>query len=222
MTAEEIIRSPNIVEVNKLVIEKEPYIIKTGIEGLLLLKRPRYDDDRGGFQERTRLSSIEKDLGMEEGSLAFRQLQDSESKPGVLRGIHVEPQYKLITPITGRMLAVIVDVRPDSETFKKWIMFDFDCRNIESQRTTVFVPKGLGNSMCVVSSEDDPLGGVVFYSYAVTEEYNSATAGMAIRYDDGELAIPWPDDVIVSDRDRGAYTLEEFMNIYGEKYRNLI
>lgn len=183
--------------------EKEPFIRETEISGLLIIRRPRFADERGSFQEEFRIPDIEKVIGRK---VEIRQTQISDSEPRVLRGIHAEPQDKIITPLTGKLLAVIVDLRPDSRTFKKWIMLDID-NTVNLERITLFVPEGLGNAFYVYP--DSPK---VLYQYAVTKTYDSKTAGMGVRFNDESLGIPWPDmDPKISDRDRQLPTLEEFL-----------
>lgn len=194
----------SLLRVRELKVGSEPFIIETPIQGVFLIQRPRYEDFRGAFQEQFRIPDISSELGRE---VRILQAQISESNPGVLRGIHAEPQDKIITPIAGRLSAVVVDLREDSETFKKWLKLDFDLKLGEA-RTSLFIPEGMGNSFCV--HEDS---GVVLYQYAVSQTYDSKTAGMGVRYDDSELAIPWPvKNPIISDRDKRLPTLKEFLN----------
>ena len=91
------------------------FVIKTEIEGLLILKRPTYSDDRG-FREVFHANELQETLGFE-----FKPIQwnHSKSKAGVIRAIHAENWNKLIYPVTGKMFAAIVDIRPESKTFRR-------------------------------------------------------------------------------------------------------
>src|SRR5260221_6417383 len=91
---------------NDIELKSEPYIRRTNIDGFFLVKRPRFFDDRGSFQEIVRVPDIEEAMGHQ---VRIMQTQGSFSLQNVLRGIHAENQIKLITPQNGRILAVIVD-----------------------------------------------------------------------------------------------------------------
>ncbi len=200
-----------VVVVNEMEVGWEPFIVEQSIKGLFLIRRPFYKDNRGSFQEIVRIPDLEKKVGRE---INFQQSQLSISRPGVIRGIHVEPQDKLVTPLTGHMYSVVVDVRPNSSTFKKWMMFRFDNTSSEISKTSLFISKGLGNSICVPYESPQE----VLYYYSVTEVYNPATAGRGIRYDDTELNIPWPikNPIISKDRDTSLPSFSEFIERYGE------
>jgi dTDP-4-dehydrorhamnose 3,5-epimerase len=189
----------------------EPFIEKTPIEDLLVIKRPKYEDARGAFEELYRRSHLENTLGRK---IELGQEQVSWSRDNVLRGIHFEPQDKIITPETGEMTAVFVDMRTNSSTFGSWLKMEFinplDFKDLKEIRelSTIFIPEGVGNSLCVTK-------GVVIYKYTVTKEYDKNTAGMGIRYDDPDLAIDWPvKNPIVSERDQSLPSLKEFLKLY--------
>jgi len=141
-----------------------------------------------------RISDIEKKINRE---VIIRQTQISTSKPGVLRGIHAEPQDKIITPMTGLMLAVFVDLRKNSDTLGHHIAMEFDMKEPEATPyTSVFIPERVGNSFCVHGKK------VVVYQYAVSKEYDPKTAGKGVRWDDPELGIQWPiENPVISERD---------------------
>lgn len=190
--------------VASLTSASEPYIIKTPIEGLLIIKRPRYADFRGSFQELCRVP----DLNKATKGTKIAQSQISISKNNVLRGIHAEPRDKIITPIVGKMLSVIVDLRKDSATFKKWIGFEFDNSSVDTPYTTMLVPNGCGNSF-LVTGED------LIYHYTYSSVYDPKWSGMGVRYNDPDLAIDWPiKEPILSDRDKNMPSLQEFIEKY--------
>jgi dTDP-4-dehydrorhamnose 3,5-epimerase len=128
------------------------------------------------------------------------------SKPGVIRALHAESWNKLVYPMTGRMFAAIVDIRPESETFGKVETFEFDA----AEPRALFVPIGMGNSICVHGDED------VHYMYLVDQEYTGQDT-RAIAWDDPDLAIAWPvENPIISDRDKNNPTLRE---MFPEKFK---
>jgi len=207
-----MIKKSEVIEVSKMEIGGEPFIVESSLKELYLIRRPFYMDNRGSFQEVVRIPDLKKTVGCE---ISFQQTQISVSKPGVIRGIHVEPQDKLVTPLTGHMYSVVVDVRPNSPTFKKWVMFRFDNTSSDIPKTSLFIPRGLGNSICVPYESPQE----VLYYYSVTEVYNPATAGRGIRYDDAELDIPWPikNPIISQNRDASLPSFSEFIEKYGEE-----
>ena len=200
------------ISVNSLKVDKEPYIIASSIKGVLLVKRPCYADFRGSFQELYRIPDIAKSFKKTQ----ILQSQISISKLNVLRGIHAEPRDKVITPIVGRIAAVIVDLRIKSPTYKKWIRFEFDNTSSETPHTTLFVPAGCGNSLCVYRKANDPGDGTLIYHYTYSSVYDPSWAGSGVKYNEPQLNIKWPiKNPILSDRDKNLPFLKEFV----EKYR---
>lgn len=179
------------------------FVIKTEIEGLLILKRPTHSDDRGFFREVFHANELQEELGFE-----FKPIQwnHSRSKAGVIRAIHAENWNKLIYPVTGKMFAAIVDIRPESKTFSKVLTFEFS----DTDRYALFVSKGLANSICVNGDQD------VNYLYLVDAYYTGADT-RAIAWDDPDLKIKWPvEKPIVSERDRNNPRLRD---VYPDKFK---
>ncbi len=154
----------------------QTYITKTELEGVLLLNRPSFADDRGFFREVFRKNDLEAAVGAE---LNFVQSNHARSSKNTLRGIHIAPWSKLITIMCGEIQAVIVDCRPDSATFGKHISVQLG----ESNFGALFVPPGFGNSYLVTSEQCD-------YNYLVTD-YWAPGKETSIRYDDPDLNIEW-------------------------------
>ncbi len=198
-----------IVSVNSLDFPEEPYILQTFIEGLLIVRRPIYSDDRGSFQEQYRVPDILKLFK----NTKISQSQLSVSKPNVLRGIHAEPRDKFITPLTGRMTAIIVDLRKKSPTLGEWIGFEFDNTSVDMPKTSLFVPGGCGNSLCVTKKDGDLNDGILLYQYTYSTTYDPKWAGYGVRYNDPDLSIKWPiKNPIISDRDKNLPTFKEFLS----------
>lgn len=179
---------------------QELYVFETEIKGVRVIKKTFHDDNRGWFQESFRKSELERILGGK--SVEMKQGSISYSKPGVIRGIHGEVQYKMITPLTGRVIGAYVDLRPDSPTFCKWVMLEFDNANLEGARTGVLLEPGIGNSFGVAGNPKEP---GAFYIYSVSEEYGQGDPGHSIRYNDEIIGIPWdkyiPNPLISETRD---------------------
>ncbi len=192
-------------------LDKEPFIVSTEIDGVYIIQRPYFSDNRGGFQEDFRIPDLEERFG---SPIKILQVQASDSLPHVLRGIHVEDQQKIITPRSGHLLACFVDLRPDSETFKKVLQIEFEVKEGE-RRMTLFLPSGVGNSFYVY-----PDSGKVQYSYCVTSTYSpenaAKNAGRAVKWNDEKLAIRWPTDgeLIISNKDKNEKSFDSFIDTY--------
>lgn len=180
----------------------QQYIKKTSIPGLLVLERPTFADDRGFFREVFHLDELEEVLGYQ-----FKPVQwnHTRSMPKVIRALHAENWNKLVYPVNGKMFAAIVDIRPDSETFKKTETFIFE----DGNRRALFIPKGLANSVCVIGEEP------VDYLYFV-DAYYDGTDTRAVTWDDPDLNIDWPiKDPVISERDKNNPKLRE---LFPEKF----
>lgn len=173
------------------------FIKPTSIKDVLFIARPKFGDDRGFFRETFRKNELEEALGY---PVDFVQGNHSYSRKGTLRGIHQAPWHKLITVTRGKIQAVLVDLRPDSNTFGKYESIILG----EPDFGSIFVPAWIGNSFLVLSDEVD-------YVYSVTD-YWAPGKEETVKYNDADIAVKWemPEaDLIVSDRDKEAKTLRE-------------
>ena len=182
------------------VFDKEPYIYNLPIKDVFLIKRPRYLDQRGGFQELGRLNDISEALGRE---VEMPQFQLSESRPGVLRGIHVEPEDKLVTPLWGNFKIVLVDLRRESETFLNYISFDLNLMK-GSPKYTINIPERVGNSFFVYP------GDIAFYLYHVSKIFDPSNVNCGVRWD--SVGINWPTkNPELSERDKNLPTIQQYL-----------
>lgn len=175
------------------------YIKPTSIDGLYIIERPTFTDERGYFREVFHLNELEEAIGY---NFTTVQMNHSVSVPRVIRGFHPDPWDKLVYPVTGDVFIAIADVDPESPTFKRVETFRVNDEN----RTALFIKKGLGNSICVVGEED------VHYVYLVTSYWdgNAASGMRAVRFDDPDLGVDWPvKDPIISEKDQQNSTLKK-------------
>ncbi|MEA5257743.1 dTDP-4-dehydrorhamnose 3,5-epimerase [Arcicella aquatica] len=133
----------------------------------------------------------------------FVQDNQSFSYKGVLRGLHFQKgdyaQGKLVRAITGKVLDVAVDLRPDSPTFKQWEFFELDAQT----NKMVYIPVGFAHGFLAL--EDS------IFAYKCTAGYNKASEG-GILWNDPALKIEWPvENPNVSDKDMILPTLEEYL-----------
>jgi dTDP-4-dehydrorhamnose 3,5-epimerase len=172
-------------------------IRQTAIEGLIELIPRVFEDERGFFFE-----SYNKPLFASLGlPMEFVQDNQSFSVKGVLRGLHMqnEPfaQGKLVRVITGQVLDVAVDLRPDSPTFGQYETFLLDAR----LSNMAYIPEGFAHGF--VALEDS------VFSYKCTNIYNKA-AESGIRWNDPDLNIDWGvSNPIISDKDQELKLLRE-------------
>ena len=164
-------------------------------EGLWILERPTLEDERGFFREVFQLCELEAAL---ERPVVFLQVNHSRSRRGVLRGLHAENWDKLVYAPRGEVCTGLADLRPDSRTFGRSVIF----RLGEQNRLALYVPRGIAHGYCVLSDEAD-------YVYQATAYYDG-TDTRAVAWDDPELAVAWPiSDPILSERDRRHPTLQQ-------------
>lgn len=172
-------------------------VIETEIEGVFIIKRPVFSDNRGFFRETFRRNELEEKTGY---NFNIVQQNHSRSTKGTLRGIHVAPWAKLVTILRGEVFQVVVDLRRDSPTFLKHVALDIG----ESNFVQLFIPPGCGNGYQVLSDEVD-------YSYSV-DKYWFAGAERGLAYDDEKIGIEWREgERILSEKDLRNPKLEEFL-----------
>lgn len=165
---------------------------RTDIEGVYIIEPRVFSDARGYFVEVWKKEELEEHIGKVE----FIQDNESKSSRGVLRGLHYQKgewsQAKLVRVVKGRVLDVAVDIRRSSPTFGRHIAVELS----EENKLQFFIPRGFAHGFLVLSDE-------AIFTYKVDNVY-APQAEAGIRWDDPELAIPWPIDpseVITSEKD---------------------
>lgn len=171
----------------------------TEIEGLYKVTYKVIEDDRGSVMEFYRQSEF-KAAGLP--SLGDRpQVNAPLSVKGTVRGIHAEYAHKLVSVASGKVYAVIVDLRKESKTAGKWQGFELE------RGKGLFVSKGLGNSFQSISDEPS------VYLYYFEQEWMPDMPGSACNPLDPELAIDWPLPeglgMIISEKDKANPSLSE-------------
>jgi len=156
-------------------------------------------DERGFFAEVFR-----KDILSEYNICTdFVQENLSYSYKDVLRGLHYqsEPgQAKLISVVKGIILDVVVDIRPESETYKKWLAYQVSS-NLKNQ---IFIPIGFAHGFLTLSQ-------TALVSYKVSSYYNKDTE-RTIKWDDPSINIDWPiKNPILSERDQKGEFIDELI-----------
>jgi dTDP-4-dehydrorhamnose 3,5-epimerase len=175
-----------------------------GIEGAWLAESPIWSDNRGFFREWFKSEDIYSTTGI---AFSIQQANISCSQRGVIRGIHYslapDGQAKWVTCVQGSILDVVVDIRPNSATFKKFEVIALK----GNEGRSVLISPGLGHGF--LSLEDN-----TSISYLLSSPY-SPDFEYEIQPNDPELSIDWHLEligglgVVVSPKDEQAPTLAE-------------
>ena len=168
-------------------------IIKTSIDGVVIIKPRIFSDFRGYFFESFNQKKIEERVC----KTIFVQDNESKSSYGVIRGLHFQKppfaQSKLVRVVKGAVLDVAVDIRKGSPTFGQHVSVELTDEN----HRQFFIPRGFAHGFSVLSEE-------VVFQYKCDNFYAPQSEG-AIAWDDPDLEIDWrmpADKVLLSEKDR--------------------
>jgi dTDP-4-dehydrorhamnose 3,5-epimerase len=175
-------------------------VTQTALEGVVLIDTVCFQDERGFFIESWHL----RDFAAAGLALTFVQDGHSQSRRGVLRGLHYQdmtaPMGKLIRCTAGEIFDVAVDLRVGSPTFGRWLSASLSAEN----KRQIYIPPGFAHGF-------EAIGDVTEVQYRQTNFYTPA-AEATLAWDDPDLAIAWPlAPPTVSARDRRGRTLGEYM-----------
>jgi dTDP-4-dehydrorhamnose 3,5-epimerase len=164
-------------------------LIPTEIPDIRLIQPKVYEDARGFFLESYNQAAYEA-IGI---MGPFVQDNHSRSQKNALRGMHAQlrrPQGKLIRVIHGEVFDVVVDLRRNSATYKKWAGFVLSDRNFQQ----CYIPPGFAHGFCVLSDTAE-------FEYKVTDYYDPESE-LHLIWNDPEIGIRWPiSDPILSAKD---------------------
>lgn len=181
---------------------------ETDIQGLIEVTPFDADDVRGCFT---------KDYSKEvfEANGINHDLQEvfyTTSHKGVIRALHFQrekQQPKLVRCITGHVFDVVVDMRKDSPTFKKWLGFDL----VGEKHNEILVPAGCAHGYLVLEPS--------IVSYKCSEKFYGEFDG-GIKWDDPDINVEWPlekiggrDKLILADKDKELLSFKDFVQQYG-------
>lgn len=185
-------------------------VIKTDIEGVVIIEPRIFNDDRGYFYE----SFSQREFEEKVCRTTFVQDNQSKSSYGVLRGLHFQkPPYcqsKLVRCIKGAVLDVAVDIRQGSPTFGKYVAVELT----EENHRQFFVPRGFAHGFAVLSEE-------AVFQYKCDNFYCKESEG-SVAWNDPDLAIDWripADKVLLSEKDKLSKNIREaeYLFDYNEK-----
>lgn len=168
------------------------------ISGVKILQTFSVIDTRGNFSK----IQPHKEFKSQLDSVAF----SVNPMIGTIRGIHfqIEPfaEEKLITCIQGSIFDVIVDLRPHSSTYGKWVFFELSAKN----SIQLYLPKGVAHGYQTIAPDS-----IIHYCLSSPYARESSFAINPL----GDLDIPWPiKKFIISEKDANGLSLSEA----GQKY----
>ena len=176
-------------------------VIKTDIEGLVIIEPKVFKDARGYFFE----SFSQREFEEKVRKVNFVQDNESMSSYGVMRGLHFQrPPYtqsKLVRCVKGRVLDVAVDIRKGSPTYGKHVAVELS----EDNHRQFFVPRGFAHGFAVLSD-------TAIFQYKCDNFYApQADGGISIK--DESLGIDWQiptEQALLSDKDINHLCLKDF------------
>ena len=176
-------------------------VIKTSIDGVVIIEPRIFEDARGYFFE----SFSQREFDEKVRPITFVQDNESKSSYGVMRGLHFQrppfTQSKLVRCVKGAVLDVAVDIRKGSKTYGQHVAVELT----EDNHRQFFIPKGFAHGFSVLSE-------TAVFQYKCDEFYHpEADGGISIL--DDSLGIDWgipTDKAILSDKDTKHFLLKDF------------
>lgn len=179
---------------------------ETHLKGCFIIEPRVFADARGYFFESFNQKTFNEGVGQ---TVNFVQDNQSYSSKGVLRGLHYQTgehaQAKLVRVITGSVLDVAVDIRPESETYGQYVAVELTAEN----QKQLFIPRGFAHGFVVLSE-------TATFFYKCDNFYNKESEG-GIIYNCPEIKVDWKlegIDFLVSEKDEILPTLSNARKIW--------
>ena len=165
---------------------------EVGLKGAYIIEPEKFEDERGFFTrvwDREIFHSVGLNTNLIQCNISFNKLK------GTLRGLHfqVKPyeEAKVVRCTKGSVFEVLIDIRKNSKTFKKWISVNLSAENYK----LLYVPEGFALGFQTLEDNSE-----LFYQ--MSQVYKPEYA-KGIRWDDKTFNIPWPEMVsVISERDK--------------------
>lgn len=177
-------------------------VTETYLKGCFVIEPKFIKDNRGSFLLNFNKKEFNEKTGL---NIEFVLENESVSQYGVIRGFHLQKgeyrQAKLVRVTRGKILDIVVDVRPNSNTFAK----SFSIELSESVNKQLFVPRGFLHGFAVL--EDNTT-----VNYKCDNYYNFESES-GVMFNDSELNVDWKikeEDIILSEKDKKLKTFSEF------------
>jgi dTDP-4-dehydrorhamnose 3,5-epimerase len=165
---------------------------ETKLKGAFIIEPERLEDERGFFAR----SWCEREAAAYGLYPKWVQCNISFNKQkATLRGMHYQSapfaEAKLIRCTMGAIYDVLIDLRPDSSTFKQWVAIELSAEN----RRMLYIPEGFAHGFLTLDDNTE-----IFYQMS---QFHAPTHARGVRWNDPAFAIEWPFDVrVISDKDR--------------------
>jgi dTDP-4-dehydrorhamnose 3,5-epimerase len=182
-------------------------ICPTAIPDVKLITLVRHGDHRGFFSE------VYNKRALAKAGIDIDFVQDNQTysaQAGTLRGLHVQSppcaQAKLVRVLRGAVVDVAVDLRLGSATFGRHVMVELTAEGWSQ----ILVPRGFAHGVLTLAPDTE-------LAYKV-DAYFSAPHDRGVRWDDPDLAIPWPlpsKRVVLSEKDRAQPLLRDLPPYFG-------
>ncbi len=166
---------------------------ETKLKGAYVVEPQRFDDARGFFAQSWSLKELPgwEHVQVVESNISFNP------RRGTLRGMHYQEaphgQAKVVRCTRGSIYDVVIDLRPDSPTYRQWVGVELSAEN----RHTLFVPAEFAHGFQTLEDETE-----VFY---LVSSYYAPDASRGVRWDDPTFRVEWPEATggrVMADRDR--------------------
>jgi dTDP-4-dehydrorhamnose 3,5-epimerase len=167
------------------------HFVETKLKGAFIIEPQLFADARGFFARtwsRAAFAAHGCDGEPLEVNVSFNH------KAGTLRGMHLQvapfAQSKVVRCTMGAIWDAIIDLRPDSATFKQWVGVELTGQN----RRQLYIPEGFAHGFITLADDSEVL-------YQMGNVYNAA-ASRGVRWDDPAFGIAWPREVaLIIERD---------------------
>jgi dTDP-4-dehydrorhamnose 3,5-epimerase len=166
---------------------------ETGLKGAFVIEPEPREDERGFFAR----TWCQREFAAEGLPSQWVQCNISFNRQrGTLRGMHYQiapkEEEKLVRCTMGAIYDVIIDLRPESPTFRQWLAVELTADN----RRMLFIPKGFAHGFQTLVDDTE-----VFYQMS---EFYAPEYARGVRWDDPAFMVSWPAEKrIISERDRG-------------------
>lgn len=173
-------------------------VVATLLPEVLLMQPRVLEDERGTFFESFNQARFDEAVGY---PVQFVQDNHSLSKRNVLRGLHFQSapheQGKLVRVAQGKVFDVVVDVRPHSPRFGRWVGAYLDDQN----KHQLWIPPGFAHGFLAISDAAQ-------FLYKTTSYY-APSAEKCLAWNDPDIGIVWPlnGSPTISDKDAGGTSL---------------
>lgn len=164
---------------------------ETKLSGAYVIEIEKIEDERGFFTrtwDKKEFSKIRLETEFVQSSISYNK------KKGTIRGMHYQTkpyeENKIVRCTKGRIFDVIIDLRPESKTYRKWFSIELNSYNYKM----LYIPKGFAHGFQTLENNTEIL-------YNISQFYHPESS-KGVRWDDRIFGIKWPVKVsLISEKD---------------------